>query len=82
MPSFISSIVTRQMKRQDKILEVSEGALNYLVEKGFSPQYGARFLKRTIDELVKLPVTTRWKEADNFEVDFIEGEMKIKTTDS
>jgi ATP-dependent Clp protease ATP-binding subunit ClpC len=76
------SMVTRQMKRQDKILEVSEGALNYLVEKGFSPQYGARFLKRTIDELVKLPVTTRWKEADSFEVDFIEGEMKIKTTDS
>lgn len=76
------SIVTRQMKRQDKILEVSEGALNYLVEKGFSPQYGARFLKRTIDELVKLPVTTRWKEADNFDVDFIEGEMEIKTTDS
>ncbi|MGA9774049.1 MAG: ATP-dependent Clp protease ATP-binding subunit [Blastocatellia bacterium] len=75
-------MVTRQMKRQDKILEVSEGALNYLVEKGFSPQYGARFLKRTIDELVKLPVTTRWKEADNFDVDFIEGEMKIKTTDS
>jgi ATP-dependent Clp protease ATP-binding subunit ClpC len=76
------SMVTRQMKRQDKILEVSEGALNYLVEKGFSPQYGARFLKRTIDELVKLPVTTRWKEADHFDVDFIEGEMKIKTTDS
>ncbi|HKS43479.1 MAG TPA: ATP-dependent Clp protease ATP-binding subunit [Blastocatellia bacterium] len=76
------SILTRQMKRQDKVIEVSEGALNYLVEKGFSPQYGARFLKRTIDELVKLPVTTRWKEADSFEVDFIEGEMKIKTTDS
>ncbi len=76
------SILTRQMKRQDKIIDVSEGALNYLVEKGFSPQYGARFLKRTIDELVKLPVTTRWKEADSFEVDFIEGEMKIKTTDS
>jgi ATP-dependent Clp protease ATP-binding subunit ClpA len=76
------STLTRQMKRQDKVIEVSEGALNYLVEKGFSPQYGARFLKRTIDELVKLPVTTRWKEADSFEVDFIEGEMKIKTTDS
>ncbi len=76
------STLTRQMKRQDKIIEVSEGALDYLVEKGFSPQYGARFLKRTIDELVKLPVTTRWKEANSFEVDFIEGEMKIKTTDS
>src|SRR6185436_19172072 len=75
-------MVRRQMKRQGKLLQINEGALNHLVEKGFSPQYGARFLKRTIDEMVKLPVTTRWKEADQFDVDFIDGEMKIKTTDS
>jgi ATP-dependent Clp protease ATP-binding subunit ClpC len=68
----------KQMRRQDKELEVSEAALVHLVEKGFSPAYGARFLKRTIDELVKLPVTTRWKEADYFLADFEDGEMKIK----
>ncbi|HLF85204.1 MAG TPA: ATP-dependent Clp protease ATP-binding subunit, partial [Blastocatellia bacterium] len=56
-------IIKRQMKRQGKELEVSESAVVYLVEKGFSPTYGARFLKRTIDEIVKLPMTTRWKEA-------------------
>ena len=32
---------------------------------------------RTIDELVKLPVTTKWKEANQFTVDFIEGEIRI-----
>jgi ATP-dependent Clp protease ATP-binding subunit ClpC len=69
----------KQMKRQDKVLEVSEAALIHLVEKGFSPAYGARFLKRTIDEMVKLPVTTRWKESDYFLADFEDGEMKIKT---
>ena len=68
----------KQMRRQGKELEVSEAALVHLVEKGFSPAYGARFLKRTIDELVKLPVTTRWKEADYFLADFEDGEMKIK----
>src|SRR5215470_12783165 len=40
-----------QMQRLGKKLEISEEALNLLVTKGFSPAYGARFLKRTIDEL-------------------------------
>jgi ATP-dependent Clp protease ATP-binding subunit ClpA len=32
-----------------------------LTEKGFSPAYGARFLKRHIDQKVKLPITNEWK---------------------
>jgi ATP-dependent Clp protease ATP-binding subunit ClpC len=74
------AIIKRQMERQGKELVVSEAALIHLVEKGFSPAYGARFLKRTIDESVKLPMTTRWKEGDRFEVDFVDGELKIHTT--
>jgi hypothetical protein len=30
-----------------------------------------------IDEIVKLPMTTRWKEAEHFQVDFEDGELKI-----
>ncbi|HSB09050.1 MAG TPA: ATP-dependent Clp protease ATP-binding subunit [Blastocatellia bacterium] len=71
------NIIRRQMKRQGKQLDVSDRAIVHLVEKGFSPAYGARFLKRTIDENVKLPVTNRWKEADRFLVDFEDGELKI-----
>ena len=70
-------IIKRQMKRQGKELEVRDSAIVYLVEKGFSPAYGARFLKRTIDENVKLPMTTRWKEAERFEVYCEDGELKI-----
>ena len=70
-------MIKRQMKHQGKELKLSEEAVVYLVEKGFSPTYGARFLKRTVDELVKLPMTTRWKEADSFYVDFVDGELKI-----
>jgi len=76
------NIIKRQMKRQGKHLEVSESAITHLVEKGFSPAYGARFLKRTIDELVKLPVTNTWKEASAFRVDFDEGELKITPLDN
>ena len=73
-------IIKRQMKRQNKELVVSDAAVVYLVEKGFSPQYGARFLKRTIDEIVKLPVTTRWKEAERFDVHIENGELKINVS--
>jgi ATP-dependent Clp protease ATP-binding subunit ClpC len=71
------NIIKRQMKHQGKQLEITEAAVVHLVEKGFSPTYGARFLKRTIDEMVKLPMTTRWKEADHFYVDMVDGEMRI-----
>jgi ATP-dependent Clp protease ATP-binding subunit ClpA len=67
----------KQMRHHGKHIELTEAALDYLIEKGFSPAYGARFLKRTIDEMVKLPVTTKWKEAHNFLVDFIDGQIKI-----
>ena len=73
-------IIKRQMKRQSKELVVSDAAVVYLVEKGFSPTYGARFLKRSIDEIVKLPVTTRWKEAERFDVDVEDGELKINAS--
>src|SRR5438045_2356375 len=53
--------MSRQMERQGKKVEVTERALDALTEKGFSPTYGARFLKRHIDEKVKLPITALWK---------------------
>src|SRR2546427_7843276 len=42
----------RQMKRQGKSFETNDQAIDLLTEKGFSIQYGARFLKRYIDEKV------------------------------
>lgn len=68
----------RQMERQGKTLEVSEAALNFLTEKGFSTAYGARFLKRHIDEKVKLPITAMWKSSPGFRVDQEEGETTVK----
>ena len=67
----------RQMSLQGKEIEVSDEAIEFLIEKGFSPAYGARFLKRTIDELVKLPITTMWKESGTFRVDLEDGIIKV-----
>jgi ATP-dependent Clp protease ATP-binding subunit ClpA len=71
----------KQMERQGKEVEVTERAINLLTEKGFSPAYGARFLKRHIDERVKLPITTMWKGASRFLVDAEDGEVTIKAVD-
>jgi ATP-dependent Clp protease ATP-binding subunit ClpC len=71
----------RQMEQQGKEVEVTERAVDLLTEKGFSPAYGARFLKRHIDERVKLPITTMWKGSSRFLVDAEEGEIRIKSID-
>ncbi|MGA9994317.1 MAG: ATP-dependent Clp protease ATP-binding subunit [Pyrinomonadaceae bacterium] len=72
------SKLRKQMERQGKEVEVTERAISLLTEKGFSPAYGARFLKRHIDEKVKLPITTMWKGASRFHVDVEGEEITIK----
>jgi ATP-dependent Clp protease ATP-binding subunit ClpC len=71
----------RNMERQGKMVEVTEAAIDLLTEKGFSPAYGARFLKRHIDQKVKLPITNEWKTAMRFIVDAENGELIVKPGD-
>jgi ATP-dependent Clp protease ATP-binding subunit ClpC len=72
----------RNMERQGKRVEISEAAIDALTEKGFSPTYGARFLKRHIDQNVKLPITNAWKTAIQFTVDAEDGEVIVKPVDA
>lgn len=74
--------IKRNMERQGKVVEVTEKALDTLTEKGFSPAYGARFLKRYIDQKVKLPITNAWKTARQFTVDAEDGEIVVKPIDA
>jgi ATP-dependent Clp protease ATP-binding subunit ClpA len=71
----------RQMKRQGKAFEITSQTIDLVTEKGYSMQYGARFLKRYIDEYVKLPITTMWKTATKFVVDVEDGEIVAKIAD-
>ena len=73
--------LTRTMERQGKVIDVTDAALDLLTEKGFSPAYGARFLKRYIDQKVKLPITNQWKNGRRFIVDAEEGEIAVKPAD-
>ncbi len=75
------SKIENQMARRGKTVEIAEDARNLLVEKGFSPAYGARFLKRTIDEKVKIPLTAQWENGNIFVVEAENGEIVVKNTD-
>lgn len=74
--------LTRQMERQGKLVEITEAALDLLTEKGYSNTYGARFLKRHIDEKVKLPITNSWKTSTRFVVDAEDGEVTVKAMEA
>jgi len=71
----------RQMKRQGKSFQITGEAIDLVTEKGFSGQYGARFLKRYIDEHVKLPITNMWKQGSKFTVDAVDGEVLASVAD-
>jgi ATP-dependent Clp protease ATP-binding subunit ClpA len=68
------------MAGQGKSVEASEAALAAMARSGFSVKYGARFLKRFIDEKVKMPITLSWKESDRFFVEEVGGEVVVVTS--
>jgi ATP-dependent Clp protease ATP-binding subunit ClpA len=74
--------IARTMERSGKTIHVSEEALERLVEKGYSLAFGARFLKRVIDEHVKLPISAAWKNADCFDVTVKAGDIAVEPVGS
>jgi len=68
------------MNRTGRELTVTSEALDQLVQDGYSLAFGARFLKRVIDERVKLPISQRWAEGTNFVARVTEGAVTIEVT--
>jgi len=59
---------------------VADDALEVIVTRGYNLAFGARFLKRLIDEQIKLPISARWKEGSHFVVKAVEGEVVVEAT--
>jgi hypothetical protein len=51
------------------------------VDQGYSLASGARFLKRVIDDVVKLPISQRWKDAIHFRATVKDDRVAIEPTD-
>jgi ATP-dependent Clp protease ATP-binding subunit ClpA len=69
--------IEESLEAQNKGIRVTDEALDCLVEDGYSLKYGARFLKRTIDEKIKIPITLHWKEGSHFAVDVENGDISV-----
>jgi ATP-dependent Clp protease ATP-binding subunit ClpC len=71
------SKIAQTLGRTDRTLHITDAALERLVDEGYSLAYGARFLKRAIEERIKLPISQRWSEGRSFTVDVRDGALEI-----
>jgi ATP-dependent Clp protease ATP-binding subunit ClpC len=70
--------ITATLERSGKTLTIDPAALDQLVADGYSPAYGARFLKRVIDDKLKLPLSQQWKEASAFRATLRDGQFSLE----
>lgn len=73
----------KRLKQQDIQLEVSKEALTHLAQAGFDPVYGARPLKRTIQQQLENPLaqsllTGKFGPGERIVVGFKGGELEFK----
>lgn len=66
------------LREAGKNLIVTPEALDTLVSQGYNYAYGARFLKRSIDEKIKIPLTTQWNESDSFLAELVEEKVTVR----
>jgi ATP-dependent Clp protease ATP-binding subunit ClpA len=73
---YLDSVKLTLMK-SGKTIDVTDEALEMVVVRGYSMAYGARFLKRFIDEQIKLPISAKWKSGTHFDVKVQDGELVV-----
>ncbi|MGC1854322.1 MAG: ATP-dependent chaperone ClpB [Candidatus Aquirickettsiella sp.] len=71
-----------RLSERDLELEVSEAAINHIAKMGYDPVYGARPLKRTIQQELENPIAKdmieeKFLPGDKILVDYIEGKIKL-----
>ncbi len=54
------------LRARGKSLSIEPEVIEALVAEGHSPAFGARFLKRVVDERIKMPLSQHWAEANTF----------------
>ena len=73
----LDRVIATAIGRGKEVIVTSE-ALEELVRQGHSLAYGARFLKRVIDDRIKIPLSQLWSHADRFVVTAAKGEIIVE----
>ncbi len=71
--------VSDTLEKAGRRLVVDPEALEQLVKDGYSLAYGARFLKRVIDDKVKLPISQSWQSGLEFRVTCENGQIVVES---
>ncbi len=70
--------VAATLTRCGKSLTMSDAVLEHIVDTGYSLAFGARFLKRAIDEQIKLPLSERWHQGTHFALTLENGAVCVQ----
>ena len=70
--------IEQTLARSARTLNVTPAALEQIVTEGYNLAYGARFLKRVIDDRLKLPLSQQWKEAVRFRATLRDGVVAVE----
>jgi ATP-dependent Clp protease ATP-binding subunit ClpA len=70
--------VSQTMAKAGKTIAVEDEALELVVTSGYNIAFGARFLKRFIDEHIKLPISSQWKSGSHFDVRVKDGALVVE----
>jgi ATP-dependent Clp protease ATP-binding subunit ClpC len=78
------SQVEERLKDKEIKLEATEAAKEFLGEKGYDPTFGARPLRRVIQDMVEDPLSEgvlegRFQAGDTVQIDYEEGQIKFRT---
>ena len=73
----------KRLNKQHLTLKISEKALDYLAKKGYDPDFGARPLKRLIQQEIENPLAVKIiegsaKNGDTVKVDLVNGNLQVK----
>jgi ATP-dependent Clp protease ATP-binding subunit ClpA len=70
------------LARSGRTLVVSPEAVEQLVSDGYSLAYGARFLKRVIENKIKMPISQRWAVGQAFVADVRVGHGGVEVVEA
>lgn len=70
--------ISETMEKSSKKIEYEPDVVEVLAKKGYSIAYGARFLKRVIDDLVKIPLSQKWNDGKRFIIKVTNNDIVVE----
>ncbi|MFZ0916731.1 MAG: ATP-dependent Clp protease ATP-binding subunit, partial [Candidatus Udaeobacter sp.] len=82
----VDKVLTR-IKAKDVHIELTQSAKEFLIEKGYDPQYGARPMRRAVERFLEDPLAEELlrgtvKAGDKVEVVTVDGKMLFQVPES